>query len=74
MLASITVPGPHGVSFALVAALLFGASTPLAKVLLGTVDPMLLAGLLYLGSGSGCARVVVDARLAERARIPRGWV
>lgn len=42
-----------GISFALVAALLFGASTPLAKVLLGTVDPLLLAGLLYLGSGSG---------------------
>ena len=53
MLASITLPGPHGVSFALVAALFFGASTPLAKVLLGTVDPVLLAGLLYLGSGSG---------------------
>ena len=45
--------GPHGVLFALVAALLFGASTPLAKMLLGTVDPVLLAGLLYLGSGSG---------------------
>jgi drug/metabolite transporter (DMT)-like permease len=32
---------------------LFGASTPLSKVLLGKVDPILLAGLLYLGSGSG---------------------
>ena len=53
MLASITLPGPHGLSCALVAALLFGASTPLAKVLLGTMDPLLLAGLLYLGSGSG---------------------
>ncbi|HEV8712918.1 MAG TPA: DMT family transporter [Candidatus Binatia bacterium] len=44
-----------GVSFALAAALLFGASTPVAKVLLGKVDPILLAGLLYLGSGSGLA-------------------
>jgi drug/metabolite transporter (DMT)-like permease len=43
------------VSFALTAALLFGASTPVAKVLLGKVDPILLAGLFYLGSGSGLA-------------------
>src|SRR5215213_9726274 len=45
--------GSNGVSFSLVAALLFGASTPVAKMLLGTVDPVLLAGLLYLSSGSG---------------------
>jgi drug/metabolite transporter (DMT)-like permease len=44
-----------GVSFALVAALLFGTSTPVAKVLLGQVEPMQLAGLLYVGSGSGLA-------------------
>src|SRR5712691_1864166 len=44
-----------GVSYALAAALLFGASTPVSKVLLDQVDPILLAGLLYLGSGSGLA-------------------
>ena len=38
---------------ALAAALLFGASTPLAKLLVGDVSPLLLAGLLYLGSGLG---------------------
>ncbi len=38
---------------ALTAALLFGASAPLAKILLGTLDPVLLAGFLYLGSGLG---------------------
>ncbi len=38
---------------ALMAALLFGASTPLAKLLVGEVPPLLLAGLLYLGSGLG---------------------
>jgi drug/metabolite transporter (DMT)-like permease len=39
---------------ALLSAALFGASTPLAKLLLGQgVDPWLLAGLLYLGSGLG---------------------
>jgi drug/metabolite transporter (DMT)-like permease len=44
-----------GVPAALVAALLFGAGTPLAKLLLNTVSPWLLAGLLYLGSGLGLA-------------------
>ena len=36
---------------ALVAAVLFGASAPLAKVFLGHLDPVPLAGLLYFGSG-----------------------
>ena len=45
-----------GVPLALVSAALFGASTPLAKLLLGAgTDPWLLAGLLYLGSGIGLA-------------------
>jgi drug/metabolite transporter (DMT)-like permease len=42
-----------GPTLAILSALLFGASTPLAKVLLGQVDPWLLAGLLYAGSGVG---------------------
>lgn len=44
---------PTGVGFALLAALLFGASTPFAKRLLGELPPVLLAGLLYAGSGMG---------------------
>jgi drug/metabolite transporter (DMT)-like permease len=39
--------------YALGAAALFGASTPLAKALTGSTPPVLLAGLLYLGSGVG---------------------
>jgi drug/metabolite transporter (DMT)-like permease len=42
-----------GIGFALLAALLFGASTPLAKPLLPHFAPVLMAGLLYLGSGVG---------------------
>ena len=42
-----------GITAALTAAVLFGVGTPLAKVLLGSVSPWLLAGLLYLGSGTG---------------------
>ncbi|MDI4664410.1 DMT family transporter [Xanthobacter autotrophicus] len=42
---------------ALAAAGLFGASTPFAKLLLGSVDPWMMAGLLYLGAGLGLAAV-----------------
>jgi drug/metabolite transporter (DMT)-like permease len=44
---------PRGALLALLSAALFGASTPLAKLLLRGVDPIMLAGLLYLGSGAG---------------------
>jgi drug/metabolite transporter (DMT)-like permease len=43
----------RGVWLALLAAALFGTSTPLAKALLTENSPQLLAGLLYLGSGTG---------------------
>jgi drug/metabolite transporter (DMT)-like permease len=42
-----------GIVAALGAAALFGLSTPLAKILGGSVPPLLLAGLLYSGSGVG---------------------
>ncbi|WP_366944020.1 DMT family transporter [Ferrovum sp.] len=46
--------GMHsGIVAVLAAATLFGVSTPLAKLLLGYMDPWPLAALLYLGSGIG---------------------
>jgi drug/metabolite transporter (DMT)-like permease len=39
--------------YGLAAAGLFGASTPASKLLLGTIDPFVLAGLLYCGAGIG---------------------
>ena len=45
--------GRRGVPAALLAAVLFGVSTPLAKALSPRVDPVLMAGLLYRGSGLG---------------------
>jgi hypothetical protein len=42
-----------GVPLALASAILFGASAPFAKLLLGSIDPQLLAGLLYLCAGTG---------------------
>lgn len=35
------------------AAVFFGASTPIIKLFIGTTSPILIAGLLYLGSGVG---------------------
>ncbi len=60
------------VLYALGAAALFGASTPFAKLLTGDMQPVLLAGLLYLGSGIGLtlARLVRD-RGFEPSGLPR---
>ena len=57
-------PGPL---LALASATLFSTSTPVAKLLLGVTDPLLLAGLLYLGSGIGLGLIGLGARLSGRA-------
>lgn len=54
-----------GIGHALLAAVLFGASTPLAKALTGAASPLVLAGLLYLGSGLG----LFGWRALRRARV-----
>ena len=56
-----------GIVFALLSAALFGASTPLAKLLLGTVAPQMLAALLYLGAGLGLAALLILRRAAGAA-------
>lgn len=68
---------PSGIAYAFLAAISFGASTPFAKTLVGEVSPVMLAALLYLGSGIGllawfCLRALgpaasqaVSARLAR---------
>jgi drug/metabolite transporter (DMT)-like permease len=63
------------VAAALAAALLFGASTPFAKVLVGDVAPVLLAGLLYLGSGVGLwiVRVVRDRGFKSAGLSAAEW-
>ena len=68
-----------GTGLALLSAALFGASTPLAKVLLGSIEPWLLAAVLYLGSGIGL--FMVRLALARRSREARevavagtGWL
>jgi drug/metabolite transporter (DMT)-like permease len=69
-----------GAGLALLSAVLFGASTPLAKVLLGSVEPWLLAAVLYLGSGIGLfvVRSVLGAHRPREVReVPvagTGWL
>lgn len=46
-------PQRLGAVLGLLAALSFGVSAPLSKLLLAEVSPQLLAGLLYLGAGIG---------------------
>lgn len=60
----------QGIAAALGAAVLFGAGTPLAKLLLESVSPWLLAGLLYLGSGIGLTLYRRITR-APTVRLPR---
>ena len=64
-----------GVPAALGAALLFGAAAPFAKRLLQTIDPWLLASLLYLGSGLGLTvyRRLVGASRVRMARSQIRW-
>jgi drug/metabolite transporter (DMT)-like permease len=52
-----------GVPLALGSAALFGAVSPLSKLLLNSANPFMLAGLMYLGAGLGLALY----RAAQRA-------
>lgn len=58
----------HAVFLALLSAALFGVSTPAAKALLGSIDPAVLAGLLYCGAGLG---VAILRRLAKPLVAPK---
>jgi drug/metabolite transporter (DMT)-like permease len=63
----------RGVICALGAAALFGASTPLAKLLLGAVSPLVLAAALYLGSGTGLLAWIVLRKGAAAGFATGDW-
>lgn len=60
---------------ALGASLLFGASIPFAKELVGSISPVLLAGLLYAGSGIGLilTRLIKDRRWLRSGLQAEDW-
>jgi drug/metabolite transporter (DMT)-like permease len=61
-----------GILYAFSAAVLFGLSTPLSKLLLGQLSPLLLAGLLYFGSGVGLSLMrALRSKDQSEAAIPR---
>ena len=51
---------------ALLAAIFFGASAPIAKLLLGDTAPIFLAAFLYIGSGTGIALVKLTQRMRSK--------
>jgi len=59
---------------ALLAAALFGASAPLAKLLLGEIEPIPLAALLYLGSGIGLSALRIGSKLAKCSAPPEASI
>lgn len=62
------------VLYAIGAAILFGLSTPAAKLLVGITDPWILAGVLYLGAGVGLAAVrLAFLRGAAPAEAVLAW-
>ena len=60
-----------GYPIGLVAALLFGASAPFSKLLLDSVAPQLLAGLLYRGAFVGVALFIATRPLRHEAALRR---
>jgi drug/metabolite transporter (DMT)-like permease len=64
-------PKNPGIATALGAAILFGASAPLAKLLLEGAAPQLLAGLFYLGSGIGLGIVWLRRRQSPEVATER---
>ncbi len=53
---------------ALLAAVFFGASAPIAKLLLGDVPPILMAAFLYLGSGTGISLIKLYQRATAKQK------
>lgn len=76
---AIRLMNRHAVLLALLSAALFGVSTPVAKALLGSVHPAVLAGLLYCGAGLGVGALrrlappLVGAGAAEVPLGRRDW-
>ncbi|WP_240008409.1 DMT family transporter [Pseudaquidulcibacter saccharophilus] len=60
-----------GAGAALLSALLFGLSVPLAKSMLGNTSPWLIAGVLYFGAGFGLCLILFIQRIFGKLEIPK---
>ncbi len=60
-----------GILYAILAAILFGISTPFAKLLIGGTSPIMLAGLLYAGSGVGLSLWMLLRKRESIAHLTR---
>lgn len=56
------------IGLGLLSAFLFGLATPAAKILLGELNPFLLAGLLYLGAAIGVSPLVAREKTLQHIR------
>src|SRR5215470_16822429 len=61
-----------GAGYGLLAAVLFGASAPIAKLLLPRAEPLMLAGLLYLGAGTALSSYRLLAKRSLNIRRQAG--
>lgn len=59
----------YPISQAILASILFGASAPLSKILLGQVEPIPLASLLYIGSGTGLTLLQIFLTVIKKQNI-----
>lgn len=64
-------PSMKGAALGLSAAALFGLSAPMAKLLLPSSTPLVLASLLYLGGGLGLSCLEAVRRLRPAGSAPR---
>jgi drug/metabolite transporter (DMT)-like permease len=61
----------RGAAAGLGAAVLFGVSAPIAKLLVAHTGPLLLSGLIYLGAGLGLTAIRLAARSRREAALRR---
>ena len=59
----------YPVSQAILASVLFGASAPLSKIILGQIEPIPLASFLYIGSGIGLSLLQIFLTIGKKQNI-----
>ena len=61
-----------GILLAMLAAALYALNSPLSKLLLDSVPPVIMAGLLYLGAGIGMGAVSLIKKAAKKPSPKNG--